>query len=355
MQCVTPMFYKYELGKPKEGKIIPRTEILHELNYDPNYIRKQIKIWNVKNPRYKIKQVPCNHCYACSLKYSQEIATLAMCECKKSEHNYFITLTYDKEHLPFKKELKIKEKGTDNIITYFNNEELKPTLIPEHMHTFIHNLRQYMERTKDHKGIKYIYCGEYGETTQRPHYHLILMNCPLNIEDFYDFHVDKNFKAHWKSKEIENYWDKGMIDIAECEWSSVAYVARYTAKKVAANYDKQKMYSECRIPEFLRRSTKLGEEYYKENKDKIYKTDEIIMKTVKGNIGNAKPPRYFDKLYEKEHPREMTLIKLSREKEHMRKEQAQQALTDATDKQMMIMQMQNVAKKMSMLKRTEEI
>ena len=49
-------------------------------------------------------------------------------------------------------------------------------------------------------------CGEYGENTHRPHYHAILMNCPLDIYQFHYFHVDDRFKLHWKSKELEELW-----------------------------------------------------------------------------------------------------------------------------------------------------
>lgn len=355
MQCVTPMFYLYNLGEKKKGKIIPRKEVLNELNFNPNYIKEQIDLYNYKavksNMNHRIIQVPCNHCYACKLNKSAQKATEATLESYYYSDNYFITLTYDNENLPYKQEIQIKERNSDDIITYFNDSDLHPTLIPEHIKTFNNSLRKHFERL-GHTGIKVIYCGEYGEETERPHYHEILINCPINPKYFYDFHIDTNFKTHWKTKEISDIWGKGMIDVAESEWSTVAYVARYCMKGITDLHTKEEYYNMAMYPEFMRSSINLGKRYYEEHKNEIYKTDEIIMKTIKGNIGSNKPPKLFDKWFEKEKPEEFRKIKLSRQMEGERRRKNDILLRDYTDKQKQLMEIEKISIKTNQLKRS---
>lgn len=110
MQCVTPMFRKYKIGNHKVGKIVPRSEVLHDLENNPNNIRFCLDQMN--NETYKrgrgelYEQIPCGHCWACKLNYAAQWATRIMVECTNSEHNYFITFTYDDIHVPIPEQTK---------------------------------------------------------------------------------------------------------------------------------------------------------------------------------------------------------------------------------------------------------
>lgn len=351
MQCVTPMFRRYEKGNHKKGTVIPRSEVMQELIYEPNYIRKMINIYNKNNRYYQVEQIPCNHCWACNLNYSAEWATRIMKEVEQSEHNYFITLTYDDKHLPILEEIQCHYGETYKM--YRNDGTWQGSLFPEDMETFINSLRKYFER-KGVKGIKYYYCGEYGETTLRPHYHIILMHCPLNISLFYDTHIDQNFKAHWKSPEVEHYWNKGMVDIAEVEWSCAAYVARYCMKKMDRNPDKSFYYEQGKLPEYTRSSQHIGETWYKEHKNEIYANDEIIMKTVKGNIGSYKPPKAWDKKFKETNPEEFKKIQRSRRTAAERSRKLQEQLNNYTDLKKLEMKADKLQTKMQMLPRVGE-
>lgn len=365
MQCVTPMFYYYKIGDKKHGKIVPRTEVMSELNFDPNAIRNYLSIANKRALKKGSKyiKVPCNKCWACQLKYSAEWATRIMLEAKKYETNFFITLTYDDKHVPIAEKTEWEQYDLDpkdphgkKIITHqirHNDGTWGYTLLPKDMETFLNSLRKHFER-KGHTGIKYFYCGEYGTNTARPHYHIILMNCPLNIEEFYDTFVDNNFKAHWKSKEIEEYWNKGMVDIAELEWSAAAYVARYCTKKLNPDQDKRAYLENGKLPEFIRMSKGIGFDYFYEHKDEIYKNDELIMKTIKNNTGSIKPPRAFDRKLEKINPKLMAAIKKSRMKAAERANQLIEQVTDYTDKAMIGIEAGKLDTKMSLLPRAGE-
>lgn len=350
MTCVTPMFYVYPIGDKKKGKIVPRSEVMQGLEMEPNHIREKLDLYNKVNSSKKCIKVPCNKCWACQLRYSAEWATRIMLECKKYSHNWFITLTYNDEHLPIA-EYAITPDGEK---IEKNDYFLTGTLQKHDYEKFINSLRKYFER-KGHKGIKVFCAGEYGETTHRPHMHMILMNAPLDINQFYGTHVDSNFKAHWKSKEIEKIWQKGMIDIAEVEWSSAAYVARYCTKKISFESDKTLYAIQGKEPEFVRMSKGIGFDYFNDHIDEIYKNDEIIAKTVKGNVGSIKPPRAFDKKLEQINPELFKAIKESRAKCAERSRKYMESLTDQTDLNKMIQDAEKLKLKMSMLPRTAEI
>ena len=284
-----------------------------------------------------------------------------MVEAKRYTHNYFITLTYDDQHVPIMSRIEYEEEYKEHgevvetkSIVKENDGTWGYSLYPEHMKTFLNTLRKYYER-KGHTGIKYYYCGEYGTETHRPHYHIILMNCPLDIMQFYDTHVDGNFKAHWKSHELERFWKKGMIDIAELEWSCAAYVARYCTKKLNFDQDKRVYLDKGLIPEFVRPSKGIGFEYYKTHKNDIYKNDEMIMKTVKGNVGSIKPPKAFDRKFKEADPIGFRKIQESRRRAGERARKMIEEITDMTDLQMLKLRASNLQTKMSMLPRAGDL
>lgn len=364
MQCVTPMVRFYEeltlnqklrmkeKGIPQKSRVASREEIEQRLEHDENYFRF-VKRYNEFQEKHGSKSraqvIPCGNCWACNLNYSAQWATRIMKEVEKTENNWFITLTYDDEHLP------IAEKMEYNGTIYENDGTWRGTLNPEDTHTFINSLRKHFERDLKHKGMKYYYCGEYGSETLRPHYHMILMNCPLDISQFYGTHVDKNFKAHWKSHELEKYWKKGMIDICEVEWSCAAYVARYCMKKLQKEITKEQYAELGKLPEFVRMSRRpgIGTDYFNENFEKIYEHDEIIMRTVKGNIGSVKPPKAWDKKLEEINPELYEKIKESRRKAKDRADELKQQISDYTDRELLKLNKDKILEKGKMLPRLD--
>lgn len=361
MRCVTPMYREYidyspeqkkylkDNNIPQKQRIIPRKEVYKQLIQDPNNIRS-LKDYNnfnaeIGNP-WRWQTIPCRNCWACQLSYSAEWATRIMYECALHPNtNYFITLTYDDEHLPIAEEVKVPEKIWNKTTKTYDvkwhygqnlgeKECNEGTVYEPHMEKFLHDIRQYFERKYKHTGIKYFYCAEYGsgELTgnHRPHYHIILMNCPLDTFENYDYHLDENHKQHFKNKLIEKYWDKGIIDIAYVEWSNAAYTARYCTKKLF-NRNMESYANECKLPEYLRMSRNIGREWYEEHKDEIYYTDSIVMKTVKGRTGANKPPKAWDRLYTEDNPELMDMVKLARKEAAERGAKLEEQLSDYTD------------------------
>ena len=99
--------------------------------------------------------VPCGRCPVCSARRVSGWSFRLMKEGERSSSSYFITLTYDTNHVP------ISPKG------YMSLSK-----------TDIQKFFKRLRKTNEEK-IKYYVVGEYGSKTMRPHYHIILFNAKL--------------------------------------------------------------------------------------------------------------------------------------------------------------------------------
>lgn len=232
--------------------------------------------------------VPCGRCIGCRLDYSRQWAMRCDHEAKQHEYNYFLSLTYDDDHLP------IGSKGV-------------PTLIKDELSAFMKRFRTEMSRQYGVTGIRFFGCAEYGEKSLRPHYHIILFNCPLpDLQERHPIPVDgkiqwiKQYDSNGEqllySPLIGDCWNKGTAEIGQVTFESCAYVARYIVKKQYG--DGAKMYADAGvIPEYVRMSRRpgIGFNYYDENLEKIYLTDNINFKRGE-MVFTVKPGKYADKL-----------------------------------------------------------
>ena len=244
--------------------------------------------------RYGYQTIPCGNCIGCRLEYSRQWANRGYLESKCWDQNWFVTLTYNEE----------------NVMT--TDGEIQ-TLEPEKITAFMKALRQEMALNHGQKaGIRFMAAGEYGEEG-RPHYHLILFNCNLPIESFYNPRI-KRSHLYWQNHIIEKCWSYGISNISECSWNNIAYTARYITKKINGKLEEE-AYAEGQQKEFFRvsRMPGIGEPYYRQHKYEIYKRDEIIIKNMEGVI-STKPPEFFDKLYEAENPEDFKKIKEKRKR-----------------------------------------
>lgn len=241
------------------------------------------------------QEIPCGHCIDCRLQHSRMWANRCMmelnyydpCEC------WFLTLTYDEEHVP-----KVQ------------SDIFQGTLVKEDLQKFWKRLRRDADYHGDPARVRYFACGEYG-IRGRPHYHAILYGYPL--VDLVTWTQSKSGYIIYRSNKLEKIWGKGIVALSPVTWDTCAYTARYVLKK-SNKIDKiYKIENVC--PEFITmsRNPGIGRDYYEEFKDKVYKFDEIILKTQEGGI-KVKPPRYFDNLYECKDPDDLKNIKEERKK-----------------------------------------
>lgn len=366
MQCYTPLIRIYQKtdratreeikasGYKLDQKIIPRERVLRLLKHDENYLTgiKRINKENeIRGEPWRYQAIPCRHCYACSLNYAAEKATRIMCEVQKDpEHAYFITLTYDDEHLPIPERVYY---GKDEN-AFFENDGtwIEGTLVKEDLIKFRDRLRKHLDYRGKLYSFKWFGCGEYGETNGRPHYHMILMSCHLDTNQFYGAHKDphKTYET-WKSHELDKLWPFGYVDIATCNWQDAAYTARYTAKKWLKTTDDWEYYMRGKIPEFITQSKGIGDDYFLENMDKIYETDSMIAQTVKSKTSIVKPGKRCDQLLEKKDPEKYDKIKEQREKISEMLDSMIRKNSNYTDLERLRIQEEKITTKAKMLKR----
>jgi len=158
-------------------------------------------------------QIPCRKCPSCKLAKAKEWGLRCWHESQMHEENAFITLTYAPEHLPHYECLDHRD--------------------------FQLFMKRFRKAYPDRK-VKYFMCGEYGNGTHRPHYHLILFGYfPPDAV----YHRTENGNRFYKSEELDAFWKKGFTDTSGVSYNSAGYVARYALKKQLPKQELQERYS----------------------------------------------------------------------------------------------------------------
>lgn len=155
--------------------------------------------------------VPCTRCLPCRFNRRRMWSSRMQLESFKHSDSCFLTLTYDDLHLP--------SGGT---------------LVPRDVQLFLKRLRKAIYPLT----IRYFFVGEYGEETQRPHYHAALYGIGIEYNDI-----------------VKKAWGRGHVMLGSLTPDSAQYIAGYTVKKMTAPDDFR---LNGRHPEFARMSLKPG-------------------------------------------------------------------------------------------------
>lgn len=214
----------------------------------------------------RVLAVPCGKCIGCRLEKSRQWAMRCMHEASLHADNCFLTLTYDDVHLP-----------------------ADGSLVKRDLQLFLKRLRY---RYAD-KRIRYYGCGEYGEQLSRPHYHLCVFG--FVFSDCYLF--KRGAHALYVSDALTDLWGKGHCTVGDLTFDSAAYVARYCTKKV--NGPLADDHYKGRQPEFSVMSLRpgIGADWYRKFKSDCFPSDWLVV-----NGHKCKPPRYYERLLERENP-----------------------------------------------------
>lgn len=273
-----------------------------------------------------IVQVPCGKCIQCRLSYSRDWANRCMAELKTNPDAIFLTLTYDDDSLTFAPFADV-ETGT---------VDLRPCLVPRDLQLFLKRLRIRCQRDGIADELRFYACGEYGETTLRPHYHLIIFGLRLPAKGNHLWRAgDAETPPLWTHTLLTETWPHGLSCYGQVTWETCAYTARYVMKK-KKGVDRQaqiKAHELLGLPlwpeEFVRMSRRpgLGRDFYELKKGVIYATDEMFV-PIKGAITSVRPCRYFDRLYDVENHENLSLIKARRS---LAAEQSMAAILARTD------------------------
>jgi len=218
--------------------------------------------------------VPCGQCMGCRLERSRQWAIRCMHEGQMHEENCFITLTYDEENLP------------DN-----------GQLVLSDLQKFWKRLRK-----KGHS-FRYFACGEYGPSTERPHYHALVFGYRPQDETI----LSEGSHTLFESEELEKTWGLGLCSFGNLTFETASYVAGYVTKKITGpmaddhylrvNRETGEIYHLKPPFNTMSRRPAIGTTWMQEYGQDTYKKDQVIMR------GRAmKPPKAYDEMLKKSDP-----------------------------------------------------
>lgn len=231
--------------------------------------------------------LPCGQCLYCRLEHSRNWAVRCSHEASMYDLNCFVTLTYSDEFLP-------------------SNGSVDPNAPV-----------LFMERLRKKFGpdIRSFGCAEYGEKLSRPHYHLCIFN--------FDF-LDKkewsksNENKLYISKDLQDLWPYGHTTVGDLTFESAAYVARYVTKKITGktapeHYERPgptpgEIYD--LLPErsvSVSRMPGIGRPWLEKYADFVLNNDFVVSRGKR-----VRPPKYYDRILEKNFPEKFKKIKENR-------------------------------------------
>lgn len=233
-----------------------------------------------------------------------------MHEAQMHKRTCFLTLTYNREHLPADRSL--------NIVHWQNfMKRLRARVAPS---GYVHDLviPPKLPRGK----VRFLQCGEYGDPAPatpngRPHHHALLFGV-----DFFEsrqFLTNSRDNRLYRCDTLDAIWSHGYCQIGTLTFKSAAYVARYCLKKHTGDKAWQ-TYSErvdqtsgqvehYRTPPFVTMSRRpgIGTPWLDKFISDVYPNDEVIV-----NGKTTRPPRFYDYVLSNTDPLGLERIKKKR-------------------------------------------
>lgn len=258
--------------------------------HDVDHVEEHLdmKLHRIRSPEvspYAVKsyhifeEVPCGKCLGCTLDRALEWSNRCLMEMDQfpDEPRYFLTLTYDNEHLP------VVYSPTDNAH--------HATLRYRDVQLFLKRLRKYYPN----ENIRFLCCGEYGGITLRPHYHMILIG--HEFTDLIEFRYDERGYSLFKCPSLEKLWKNGFVSVGTANKDSAGYVARYNMKS-SQNAEVRELCELVGIEKPRLRGSRrpaLGREFILSHAIEFLECGSVWISTESGGVRVALP-RYGDKL-----------------------------------------------------------
>jgi hypothetical protein len=233
-------------------------------------------------------------------------------ESEYHEHSWFVTLTYEPEHLPH-----------------------GGSLYHEHISKFVRALRKKLPQHK----ISYFGAGEYGKAQEsneflaRPHYHLVIFGPDIpDRKILYSippgFIPSAEFQAlfgplsgvkHFESATMSSVWTRGFVEFSHASPATMQYITKFHIDKVlgdkaAEHYetiaDNGETIQRERETARMSRNPAIGLQWIQDNYLTIYPHGYFEKAGVKFS-----PPSYYDRWLEKHHPKMFEQLKINRSEE----------------------------------------
>lgn len=198
----------------------------------------------------------CGQCIGCRLARATAWALRSVHEASLHTQNCFVTLTYSPEQVPADGGLRIRD------------------------------WQLFAKRVRKELGsFRFLHCGEYGESSFRPHYHACVFGLDFHRPDWAVFQR-KHSGDVFTSPLLTSLWGLGHATVGDLTFQSAAYVARYVMKKVTGDRSDdafrridvstgEEFYV---TPEYVTMSRRpgLGSEWFERYKSDVFPSDEVI-------------------------------------------------------------------------------
>jgi len=179
----------------------------------------------------------CGHCKPCRYNRRRTWMHRIMLEGFLHADKAFVTLTYSDDSL------------------VFDWRTRRAILVQKHMQDWLKRFRLQIEPVR----VRFYGVGEYGDRTERPHFHVILFGFPTCIRG----RTKREFNStrpNWREccpvcRLVGDSWGKGDVDLGTVTRDSASYCANYTVKKMTSEDDSR---LKGRPPEFCRMSLRPG-------------------------------------------------------------------------------------------------
>lgn len=273
-----------------------------------------------RHPYDRLVKVPCKKCIGCRLVKADDWAKRVQLEALYHPNmNYFITLTYDDDHLMISDE----DHQRVSYVNAFDEETgvidddafvNVPSLCKQDLKDFIDGLRYYCP-----PGLKFFGCGEYGPKNLRPHFHVIIFG--LKLPDIDDCSFFNNVKVeadgssyflpqaltpdlsqcapgspYFISKFLSKHWKFGFHTLFPYSYNTGRYIAKYLVKGTNLNVSYPGLV-DFRTPEFLHMSRRPGiaRMFFDEHREQLERFGNVAISTENGAI-TTPMPEYFYRL-----------------------------------------------------------
>lgn len=221
--------------------------------------------------------IPCGQCQGCRLQRARDMSIRVTHEAQMHQANAFVTLTLSDENLP-------------------------PGGSLDHR-----QFQLFLKRARHHAGpIRFYMCGEYGEQTQRPHYHACLFG--IDFPDQKYLRLNAQGDELYTSDTLDSLWKLGQCTVGQVTLQSAGYCTRYVMQK--ANGSLGAIVYGNRLPPYNRMSLRpgLGATWLRKFRSDVFPCDYVVTSDGKKD----RVPRYYDKLNSRLEPEQFEAIKLAR-------------------------------------------
>lgn len=175
--------------------------------------------------------LPCGKCAACRQRIKNEWTTRMVLEAKHALNSWFVTITYNDTNLP----------RLDGYTVLYDRD----------MTLFLKRIRKaevkspQKELLKGRK-FKYVWFGEYGSKTYRPHYHAIFYNL-----------------TQYTAERLHRIWKMGTVDVQSPR--NIEACQEYSAKYITKLED----FKHFRVRPMKRQSMNIGLSWLKEHPENV--------------------------------------------------------------------------------------